>query len=94
MTWSPRSRGLCDHGVFSCEECYIPAHVQGEGDQWEEDFGTKCQRWVVTRDSAWRWKRDDCNMAVFTRTLLSILHSPWRKITSSEAKIVWFNLTP
>jgi len=26
---SPRSRGLSEHGVFSCEECCIPAHMQG-----------------------------------------------------------------
>jgi hypothetical protein len=25
----PRSRGLSEHGVFSCEECCIPAHMQG-----------------------------------------------------------------
>jgi hypothetical protein len=45
----------------------------------EEDFGKKCQRWVVTRDSAWRWEHDDCNIAVFKRILLSILHSQSRK---------------
>jgi hypothetical protein len=32
--------------------------------------------------------------AVFKRTLLSILHSQSGKITSSDAKIAWFNLTP
>ena len=26
---TPRSRGLSEHGVFSCEECCIPAHMQG-----------------------------------------------------------------
>jgi hypothetical protein len=26
---SPRSRGLSEHGAFSCEECCIPAHMQG-----------------------------------------------------------------
>jgi beta-glucosidase/6-phospho-beta-glucosidase/beta-galactosidase len=29
FTWNPRSRGLSEHGVFSCEECCIPAHMQG-----------------------------------------------------------------
>src|SRR5215470_671253 len=53
--------------------------MQGWGDQWEEDFGTKCQRWVVTRDSAWCCEHDGCNIAVFTRTLLSALHSPPRQ---------------
>ena len=48
--------------------------MQGWGDQWEEDFGTKGQHWVVTRDSTWWCEHDDCNIAVFTRTLLSILH--------------------
>jgi hypothetical protein len=68
--------------------------MQGLVYQWEEDFGKKCQLWVVTRDSAWRYEHDDCNIAVFKRTLLSILHSNREKITSSEAKIAWFNLTP
>ena len=49
------------------------------GYQSEEDFGKKCQRWVVTRDSAWRCEHDGCNIAVFKRTLLSILHSQSRK---------------
>ena len=35
-----------------------------------------------------------CNIAVFTRTLLSILHSNREKISSSDAKFAWFNLTP
>src|SRR5262245_44494577 len=48
----PRSRGLSEHGVFSCEECSLPAHMQGWRYPQEEDFGKKCQRWVVTRDSA------------------------------------------
>jgi hypothetical protein len=30
---TPRSRGLSEHGVFSCEECCIPAHMQGWGYQ-------------------------------------------------------------
>ena len=92
--YDPRSRGLSEHGVFSCEECDIPAHMQGWEDRWEEDFGTKGQRWVVTRDSAWGCEHDGYNIAVFTRTLLSTLHSHRDKITSSDAKIVWFNLTP
>jgi len=61
------------------------------GYQWEEDVGKKCQRWVVTRDSAWRY---DCNIAVFKRTLLSILPSNREQIASSDAKFAWFNLTP
>src|SRR6516225_2887554 len=32
-TYNPRSRGLIEHGVFSCEWCGIPAHMQGWGDQ-------------------------------------------------------------
>jgi hypothetical protein len=32
-TLYPRSRGLSEHGVFSCEECCIPAHMQGWGYQ-------------------------------------------------------------
>ena len=74
----PRSRGLSEHGVFSCEECCIPAHMQGWGYQLEEDFGKKCQQWVVPRDSAWGCEHDSCNIAVFKRTLLSILHSQSR----------------
>jgi hypothetical protein len=72
----PRSRGLSERGVFSCEACCIPAHMQGWRYQLEEDFGKKCPRWVVTRDSAWRCEHDGCNIAVFKRTLLSILHAP------------------
>src|SRR5690242_4900410 len=49
--------------------------MQGGGYQWEKDFGKKCQRWVVTRDAAWRCEHAGCNIAVFKRTLLSILHS-------------------
>src|SRR5215218_6081843 len=82
---SPRSRGLSEHGAFSCEERCIPAHMQGWGYRLEEDCGQKCQRWVVTRDAAWRCEHDDCNIAVFTRTLSSILHSPSRTIPSSDA---------
>jgi hypothetical protein len=37
---------------------------------------------------------DDGSIAVSQRTLLSILHSDREKITSSDAKIAWFNLTP
>src|SRR5262245_42203410 len=48
-------------GVFSCEERCIPAHMQGRGYQLEEDFGKKGQRWMVTRDSAWRCEHDGCN---------------------------------
>ena len=29
MPWSPRSRGLNEHEVFSCEECCISAHTHG-----------------------------------------------------------------
>jgi len=50
--------------------------MQGWRYQLEEDFGKKCPRWVVTRDFAWRCEHDGCNIAVFKRTLLSILHSP------------------
>src|SRR6185369_7739000 len=46
--------------------------------QWEEDCGKKCQRWVVTRDSTGCCEHEGCNIAVFTRTLVSILHSQWR----------------
>ena len=46
--------------------------------QWEEDCGKKCQRWVVTRDSTGCCEHEGCNIAVFTRTLLSILHSQLR----------------
>jgi hypothetical protein len=61
----PRSRGLSKQGAFSCEECCIPAHLPGRGYQLEEDFGKKCQRWVVIRDSAWRREHDDSNITVF-----------------------------
>src|SRR5918911_4724983 len=45
---------LCDaHRVFSCEECGIPAQMQGRGHQWEEEVGKECQRWVVITASAW-----------------------------------------
>jgi hypothetical protein len=50
----PRARGRSEHGVFSYEECCIPAPMQGWGDQWEEEVGKECQRWVVTRNSAGR----------------------------------------
>ena len=53
--------------------------MQGWRYQLEEDFSKKCQRWVVTRDPAWRCEHDACNIAVFERTLLSILHSQSRK---------------
>jgi hypothetical protein len=39
----PRSRGLNEHGVFSCAEYCLPAHKQGWGDQLEEEVGKKCQ---------------------------------------------------
>src|SRR5215475_12066088 len=68
---NPRSRGLSEHGAFSCEKCGLPAHMQGWRYPQEEDFGKKCQRWVVTRDSASCCEHDDCNIAVFKRTLLS-----------------------
>jgi len=76
--YNPRSRGLSEHRVFSYEECGIPAHMPGWRHQWEEDFGKKCQRWVVTRDSTGCCEHEGCNIAVFTRTLVSILHSQWR----------------
>jgi len=76
--YNPRSRGLSEHGAFSCEECCIPAHMQGWGYRGEEDFGKPCQQWVVTRDSAWRCEHEGRNIAVFTRTLLSSLHSQSR----------------
>jgi len=71
----PRSRGRSAHGVFSYEERGIPATMQGSGDQWEEEVGKECQRWVVTRDAAGRCEHDSGNIAVFERTLLSMLHS-------------------
>ena len=71
----PRSRGRSAHGVFSYEERGIPATMQGWGDQWEEEVGKECQRWVVTRDAAGRCEHDSGNIAVFERTLLSMLHS-------------------
>src|SRR5262245_17572832 len=79
FTPSPRSRGLSEHRVFSCEECCISAHMQGWGYQLEEDFGKNAQRWAVTRDSAWRCEHDGWDIAVFQRTLLSIFHSQSRK---------------
>jgi len=68
----------CEHRVFSYEECGIPAHMPGWRHQWEEDCGKKCQRWVGTRDSTGCCEHEGCNIAVFTRTLVSILHSQWR----------------
>jgi hypothetical protein len=88
---TPRSRGLSERGAFSCEERCIPAHMQGWGCPLEEDFGQKCQRWVVTRNSTWHCEPDDDNIAVFKRTLLSILHSNREQIISSDSKIAWFN---
>ena len=38
---NPRSRGLNEHEVFSCEEYCIPAHMQGWRYLLEEDFGQK-----------------------------------------------------
>jgi hypothetical protein len=68
--------------------------MQGWGYQWEEDFGQKCQQWVVTRDSAGV-------VSMMTATLLSLKghfcpsFTPLeKKITSSDTKIAWFNLTP
>jgi Domain of unknown function (DUF5615) len=43
VTSNPRSRGLSEHGAFFCEECCIPAHMQGWRYPWEEDFGKKCR---------------------------------------------------
>src|SRR5262252_3308095 len=83
-SYIPRSRGLSEHWVFFCGECCIPAHVQG----W------RYQGWVVTRDLAGHCEHDGYNISVFKRTLLSSLHSKPRKITSSGAKIAWFNQTP
>ena len=77
-SYNPRSRGLSEHRVFSYEECGIPAHMPGWRHQWEEDCGKKCQRWVGTRDSTGCCEHEGCNIAVFTRTLVSILHSQWR----------------
>src|SRR5262245_8766418 len=54
----PRARGRSEHGAFSCEEHCIPAPMHGWGYPWEEDGGTKCQRWMVTRDSAWHCAHD------------------------------------
>jgi hypothetical protein len=71
----PRSRGRSEHGVCSYEECGIPAPMQRWGDQWEEEVGKECPRWVVTRDSAGRCAHESCNIAVVARTLLSMLHS-------------------
>jgi hypothetical protein len=80
----PRSRGLSGQRVFFCGECCITAHVQGWRYQW----------WVFTRHPAGHCELDSYNISVCKRTLLSILHSESRKITSSGAKIVWFNQTP
>ena len=76
----PRSRGLNGHGVFSCAKCCLPAYKQGWGNPWESEIGKKCPRWVVTRDTPWRCKPDNGNIAVLQRTLLSILHSNCGKI--------------
>jgi len=78
--FNPRSRGLNEHGGFSCAKCCLPAHKQGWGNPWEAEVGKKCPRWVVTRDAAWRCKPDNGNIAVFKRTLLSILHANRGKI--------------
>jgi hypothetical protein len=71
----PCSRGRSEHGVFSSEECGIPAPMQRWGDQWEEEVGKACQRWVVTRDAAGRCAHESGNIAVVARTLVSMLHS-------------------
>ena len=83
---SPRSRGRSEHGVFSYEECCISAHMPGWGHQLRADFCKKCQRWVVTRDSAWCCEHDGCNNAVFKRTLLSVIHSQARNNHLFERK--------
>src|SRR5205823_8047802 len=82
----PRSRGLSEHRVFSCEECGFPAHVPGWRDHWEAHLCLQCQAQRVPRDTAGRCEPVDCNMTVFRRTLLSILHSQVKKIA-------WFNRT-
>jgi hypothetical protein len=75
----PRSRGLSEHRAFSCEECCIPVHMQGWGDQWEEDFWPKMSAMGGHQRLCRRCEHDDCNIAVFKRTLLSILHSTREK---------------
>jgi len=92
--YNPRSRGLNEHEVFSCEEYCIPAHMQGWRYLLEEDLVKKCQQWMATRDSPWRCEHEGYNIAIFKRTLVSILPSQTRKNPSSDAKIAWFNLTP
>ena len=84
---NPRSRGLSEHRVFSCEECGFPAHVPGWRDHWEAHVCLQCQAQRVPRDTAGRCEPVDCNMTVFRRTLVSILHSQVKKIA-------WFNRTP
>jgi len=44
MPFTPRSRGLNEHGVFSCAKCCLPAHKQGWGNPWEAEVGKKCPR--------------------------------------------------
>src|SRR5262249_3986994 len=89
-----RSRGRSAHGACSCAECGLPAHMRGWGAHWEEDGGTQGQRWVVTRDAAWRGEPDDGTRAVLQRPLVSILHPNREKRTASDAKLAWVNLIP
>jgi len=49
---------------------------------------------VTTREAAWYCEQDGYNITVFKGTLLSVLRFQLGKLTSSDAKIAWFNLTP
>src|SRR5262245_45445645 len=42
--YSPRSRGLNEHRVFSCAKCCLPAYKPEWGNPWEAEVGKKCLR--------------------------------------------------
>src|SRR5262245_61033800 len=92
--YSPRSRGLSEHEVFSCEECCIPAHMQGWRYQLEKDFGKS-----VSDGRSPETLHGVVSMMAATLLFLTEHFCPSftpnrEKITSSDAKIAWFNLTP
>jgi hypothetical protein len=70
------------------------AHMHGWGDQREEDGGKKCQQWVVARDAAGWGEHDGSTFLSLQRHFCLSCHSRSSKITSADAKIAWFNLTP
>src|SRR5215475_7385184 len=90
----PHSRGLSEHGVFSCEECCIPAYV--------EEWDTNWRRiWAKSVSDGWSPEMLHSVVSMMAATLLSLKghfcpsFTPHRQqIASSDEKFAWFNLTP